>query len=253
MSQPPYPQQPGPEGQAPGYPTPGSTSPGYPPAGYEQQPGYQQPGYQQPGYQQSGYQQPGGQYPGYQNAPQPPSGYGVGGGGMPPPPPGWGAQPPQQAVGRPTTVTNAFYALVANLVLGLLAAVLIFANQDAYLDQALSEAGLDQGLASTSDIVDSAYRVGAIIGVVFVALWAMFLWFAWKGHNWARIVIWVFGGLSLFGIFGAFSSPVGIIVVLNVVSLLLTVAAVVLLALKPSNDWYRYQGDARRYGWPGRA
>ncbi len=172
---------------------------------------------------------------------------------MPPPPPGWGAQPPQQAVARPTTVTYALYALLANLVLGLVGSILIFANRDAYLDQALRDAGLDPSSSAASDVIGSAYTIGAIIGLVFVALWAMFLWFAWKGHNWARIVIWVLGGLSLFGIFAAFSSPVGLIVVLTVIQLLLILAAIVLLALKPSNEWYAYQGNARRYGWPGRA
>lgn len=172
---------------------------------------------------------------------------------MPPPPPGWGAPPPQHAVARPPTVTYAVYALIANMVLGLIGSILIFANQDLYLDQALRDAGLDPSSAATSDLVSSAYTIGAIVGLVFVALWGMFLWFAWKGHNWARIVIWVFGGLSLISAFTAFASPVGTVVALNAVSLLLTLAAVVLLALKPSNEWYSYQGNARRYGWPGRA
>jgi len=172
---------------------------------------------------------------------------------MPPQPVGWGAQPPQQPVSRPTTVTYALFALVANLLLGIIGSILIFANRDAYIEDALRDAGLDPSTVGGSDIVGSAYTFGAIIGLVFVALWALFMWFAWKGHNWARIVIWVLGGLSLFGIFTAFSSPVDSLVVLTVVQLLLTVAAIVLLALKPSNEWYSYQGNARTYGWPGRA
>ncbi len=218
-----------------------------------------QPG---PGDPNSGYSQPGGQYPGYQNAPPqggygagggmpaPPSGYGVGG-GMPPPPQGWGAQPPAQALARPTTVTYAIYALVANIVISLVSSVFIFTNRDAYIEDALRDAGLDPSSAAL--VSDSTFTVGAIIGLVFVALWAMVIWFAWKGHNWARIVIWVLGGLSLISAFASFGSPVGSVVALTVVGLLLTLAAVVLLALKPSHDWYRYQGDARRYGWPGRA
>ncbi len=221
-----------------------------------------QPG---PGDPNSGYPRPGGQFPGYQNAPPqggygagsgmpaPPSGYGVGG-GMPPPPQGWGAQPPPQVLARPATVTYAIYALVANIVIGLLSSIFIFANRDAYIEDALRDAGLDPSSASSvSSISDSAFTAGAIIGLFFVALWAMVIWFAWKGHNWARIVIWVLGGLSLISAFSAFGSPVGAVVALTVVGLLLTLAAVVLLALKPSHDWYRYQGDARKYGWPGRA
>jgi len=147
----------------------------------------------------------------------------------------------------------AFYALIANVMIGLLAAILIFTNQDAYIDDALRDAGVDPDSSTTSAVVDAAYTAGAIIGLVFVALWVLFLWFAWKGYNWARIVIWVLGGFSLLALFTAFSSPVGLIVVVNIIGLLLTGTAVVLLALKPSNDWYRYQSDARKYGWPGRA
>jgi hypothetical protein len=182
--------------------------------------------------------------------PAPPSGYGVGG-GMPPPPQGWGAQPPAQALARPTTVTYAIYALVANIVISLVSSVFIFTNRDAYIEDALRDAGLDPSSAAL--VSDSTFTVGAIIGLVFVALWAMVIWFAWKGHNWARIVIWVLGGLSLISAFAAFASPVGTVVALTVVGLLLTLAAVVLVALKPSHDWYRYQGDALKYGWPGRA
>jgi len=155
---------------------------------------------------------------------------------------------------RPTTVTYAIYALVLNIALGLVSSVLILSNLDAYIDAALRDAGADlDSAAAVAAVSDAAVRIGALIGVVFVAVWAMFIWFAWKGHSWARIVIWVLGGLSLFGVFGAFSSPLGAVVILNVVNLLLTLAAVALLALKPSNEWYRYQGDARRHGWPGRA
>lgn len=200
-----------------------------------------QPPYPQPS--ESGSQQPD-----YQNAPAPPTGYGVSG-GMPPPPPGSGVPAPQ-AVGRPTTVTYAIYALVANLVLGLLTTILIFANKDAYLDQALEDAGLDSSSASAADVANTAYSIGAVVGLIFVALWALVIWFAWKGYNWARIVIWVLGGLSLISVLGTFSSPVGLLVFVNVLALLLTAAAVVLLALKPSNEWFRYQGDARRHGWP---
>ncbi len=151
-------------------------------------------------------------------------------------------------------MTYAIYALVANLVIGLISSVFIFANRDAYIEQALRDAGLDPSSASSvSSVSGTAFTVGAVIGLIFVALWALVIWFAWKGHNWARIVIWVLGGLSLFSAFGAFSSPVGSVVALTVVSLMLTLTAVVLLALKPSNDWYRYQRDARKYNWPGRA
>ncbi len=171
---------------------------------------------------------------------------------MPPPPAGWG-QAPYFFFDRATTVIYSLAALVANMVLGLLSTILLFANKDAYLDEALRDAGLDPSSPAASSVSDAAFTVGAILGLVFVGVWGLFLWFAWKGHNWARIVIWVFGGLSLISAFAAFDSPVGSIIAVTVVQLLLTLTAVVLLALKPSNEWYSYQGNARTYGWPGRA
>lgn len=173
---------------------------------------------------------------------------------MPPPPPGSEA-PPQQPLERPTTVSYAIYALVANLMIGLISSVLGFANRNANIEQALRDAGLDPSSTSAVSSAETVFTVAValVIGLGFVALWALFIWFAWKGRDWARIAIWVLGGISLFSAFGAFSSPVGSVVALTVVSLLLTLTAVVLLALKPSNDWYRYQGDARKYNWPGRA
>ena len=67
------------------------------------------------------------------------------------------------------------------------------------------------------------------------------LFFAWKGRNWARIVLWVLGGLSvLFSLLGA-----GALGFLGILGLLLTIAGIVLLALKPSSDWYRAETQRR--------
>ena len=37
---------------------------------------------------------------------------------------------------------------------------------------------------------------GLVLGLVFTAVFALFVWFAWKGHNWSRIVLWVLAGLG---------------------------------------------------------
>lgn len=158
------------------------------------------------------------------------------------PDPGYPARP---ASARPTTVTYAFAALVINIALGLLAAILVFANHDAYIEQALRDTGREPGLASEVDVTSLASNV-AVIGLLFVALWVMVLGFAWNGRNWARIVIWILGGLDLIDVFGAFDSPIVLVVVLDVVNAVLVLAAVILLALTPSNDWYRHIGHVRR-------
>ena len=37
---------------------------------------------------------------------------------------------------------------------------------------------------------------------MLVVLHALFIWFAWRGRNWARIVLWVLGGLAVLAGFG---------------------------------------------------
>ncbi|MGI8653246.1 MAG: hypothetical protein ACR2I7_10675, partial [Geodermatophilaceae bacterium] len=92
-------------------------------------------------------------------------------GGMPSPQPGLGSQPPQHALARPTTVTYAVYALVATVLLGLIESILVFANANVYLDQALRDPGFNFPGGFASEVVGSTYRSSAIVGVVFVALW----------------------------------------------------------------------------------
>ena len=274
----PWSQTPGGGGQHPGW-----GSPGGPPSGGQQhgdqpsgaqppgqsyggQPSYGQPSYGQPSYgQPSGgqpsYGQPSGGQPSYGQPSggqpyggqpyggqpsyggQPYGGYGPGGyAPAPAAPSGWGAPAP---VERPRTVKAAIGAFAASLVLGLLSSVAVFVGTDALIEQQLAEAGVD----ASSDAIRAVLIVGAVIGLVFALLQAMFLWFAWQGHNWARIVLWVLGG---FGVLGGLLGPTqpqpGFLIALGLVQLVLTVAGIVLLALKPSNEWYRYRGWRRATG-----
>jgi hypothetical protein len=171
------------------------------------------------------------QYPGYVPAPSAPTGYGA---------------PPSME--RPTTVRAGIGAFVAGLVLGLIANIVVFADTDSLVAQARAAAG---GEALTDDAVRAALVIGAVVGLVFVALEVLFLWFAWQGRNWARIVLWVLGGLGVVsGLIGlaSGSSQSGFLSSLNVFQLLLAIAGVVLLALKPSNEWYKFRGWQRATG-----
>jgi hypothetical protein len=184
------------------------------------------------GQQPGGYGQP----PQYG---QPPPQYGQQ--GAYPPAPGYG-QPSGSTTPtpRPATVTYGVGAFLANTLLGLLSSIVVFANFDNYVDDAARSAGVDP------DAVRAGVMVGAVIGVVLLVAYLVLLWFAWQGRNWARIVLWVLGGLGLIsGIFGLGSNS-GIVAVIGVLQLLLLIAGIVLLALKPSNDWYRAEGQRRR-------
>jgi hypothetical protein len=221
------PQQGG-SGQQPPY--------GQPPYGEQQSYGQQQPYGQQAPYGQPQYGQP----PYGQQAP-----YGQQGWGYPAAP---GQQRPQQPpTPRPTTVTAGIGAFVLNVMLGLVSSLLTFANWDEVIDRATAQQDVDS--ESVREIAETGARIGAVIGLLFLAGYLVLLWFAWTGRNWARITIWVLAGLSLlFGVVGlAVGTDTGIpgSTVLSVLGLLLQAAGVVLLALRPSSAWYRAEGQRR--------
>jgi hypothetical protein len=150
---------------------------------------------------------------------------------------------------RPTTVRAGIGAFLATLILGLVGSIVTFADIDDLVTQELARSGTEVEL--TDDVIRSAILIGAVITLIFAALQLLFMWFAWKGHNWARIVLWVLGGLSvLSGLAGLSTGTAlgGFLTSLSVFQLLLTIAGIVLLALKPSSEWYRYRSWQRATG-----
>jgi hypothetical protein len=151
---------------------------------------------------------------------------------------------------RPTTVRAGIGALIANLVLGVIGSAVAFADLDSIIDQAMARAAVEN-TDLTEDVVRTGIVLGAVLGLVLIALNVLFLWFAWQGRNWARIVLWVLGGLSvlggLYGLTGD-TGQTGFLTSLSVFQLLLLIAGLVLLALPSSNEWYRYRGRLRATG-----
>ncbi|WNV75346.1 hypothetical protein [Geodermatophilus sp. DSM 44513] len=237
------PQQGQPPQEQPGWQAP-------PGQGWAQQPP-PDPGWQQPPAGQ-GWQAP---QQGWQAPPQgwqqgPPQGWQQG-----PPPYGYAAAPSapggyfsQEAPERPTTVRVGLGALIATLILGLIASLVQFSDVDGLVAEQVAVAN---DPAVTEDIVRVGVVVGSVIGLLVVALQALFIWLAWKGRNWARIVLCVLGGLSVvlglagLGVAGAGS---GFLDALSVFSLLLTLVGVVALLLRPSTEWYRAMTARRQVG-----
>jgi hypothetical protein len=225
-----------PQGQPPAYPPPGQPPQGHPPQGY---PPYGQP---PPGYPP--YGPPG---PGYLPAPAAPS--------------GWGPGAPQP-VERPVTVRAGLGALIAALVLYAVSQVVTLVNWRTLVASARAGASTS-GNANLPFDEESFMRTALGFGIALSAIgglaYLLFLWFAWKGHNWARIVLWVLSGLFFaFGLLGAtvsagsgIASPLPFVTALGWFQLLFLGAGIVLLGLKPSNDWYRYRGWLRATGQPG--
>ena len=193
-----------------------------------QQPPYGPPPYGYPPYGQHPY----GQHPYGQS----PYGY------APPAPVG----PPPEPKERPLTVRAGLGAFIASILLSLASLAFMVADWDTYLRQVMDQqAGLgdvDPGTVELAESMAETFAVAVVVlSLLFAALYLLFVWFAWTWHNWARIVLWVLGG---FGVVSGLSSLAvgGALPSMTVLAVFQTAAllvGVVLLALAPSNDWFR--------------
>jgi hypothetical protein len=167
---------------------------------------------------------------------------------------GWGPDAPRP-MERPVTVRAGVGAFLAALVLSAIGMVATVANWDQALDWALAQEDLtldDPSLDGmpVAEFAELALQMSIAFSVLVIVLESLFIWFAWKGRNWARIVLWVLGGLALLSVpFSATASgPLPFVTALTWFQIGLTFAGVVLLALKPSNDWYRFRKWQRSTG-----
>jgi hypothetical protein len=177
---------------------------------------------------------------------QPPQPYGQPHGYAPAPSaPGYGAPTPLE---RPITVRAGLGAFLGSLVLSVISTVVTFLNWPTITAALLAR--LHQELGSGADLqgaqagAELGARLGVAFGLVLAAVYALFVWFAWRGQNWARVVLWVLGGLGVLGGLAGLAtggSPLPFLTGLSFFQVLLLLAAIVLLALKPSNDWFRYR------------
>jgi hypothetical protein len=151
----------------------------------------------------------------------------------PPPPEGYGAAGPSRG-DKPASVNTAVNLIWANIALSVLSTVLTFVYLDSIVEQA-------SGGAVTEDAARSAAIVGAFIGLLIGAgLYLLLGIFIGKGRNWARIVYTILGALGIiFGLIGLVSggTPV-LMLVLSLVSVALTAAAIFLLWKPESSAWF---------------
>jgi hypothetical protein len=153
---------------------------------------------------------------------------------------------------RPTSVRAGLGAFIGSMVLSAVSQVVSLLNYQTILDWSFDNAGIATGADRDAALqaADVGAKIGIVVGFLFVAVYGLFLWFAWQGRNWARIVLWVLAGLGIVsGIAGlALGSPLPFLTALGGFQTLLLIAAVVFLALKPSNEWYRFRSWQRANG-----
>jgi hypothetical protein len=156
--------------------------------------------------------------------------------------------PPPEPQERPLTVRAGLGAFLASIALSAAGSLFAWANWDEFVDQALAQQPQVQESGFDMEAFSESFAIGFIVfGVAFTALHLLFVWFAWRGYNWARIVLWVLGGLGiiggLLGLTGvaAGGSPFPTMTALSLFSSLAVLVGVVLLARRPSNEWYAHE------------
>jgi hypothetical protein len=204
---------------------------------YGQQPYGQQP-YGQGQQGQSPYGQQYGQQPyGYQNAV--PGQYGYPGGQAP-----TGAKPT-----RPREVIIAFWLIIAAAAMTAIEMLTELSNLDGTMAAVLkdpsvlgeqggqfSDAELSQMMSGTAGVII------VITAVIAVGLYLLVAFGVKAGKNWARITGTVFAALSLLGLFNVWFGTLAV---------LLGIAAIVLLFLPASNQFFQAT-KAHKYGIYGR-
>jgi magnesium-transporting ATPase (P-type) len=158
-------------------------------------------------------------------------------------------------VEQPQTVRLGLGAVIASLILSLFAILYQLTDFDQLVSDTrtlLEQGGSIDRAQLTHDFVQTVVIAELILMVVFLALEGMFVWFAWQGRNWARIVLWVLTGLDVVLGLLTFSSTAvpGFLHGLSICRWVLSLAAVVLLTRKTANEWYRYRRWLRNGGRP---
>ncbi len=140
------------------------------------------------------------------------------------------------AVPPPPTVTRAVQVMFASAALGIVAVIVGFATKDSMREQILEN---DPDIEDIDTVVNVALAFSAVVGILFTALWILLAVMVRKGKNWARITTWVVAGLGLiFSLVALLDPPTALGAILTAITALLDIAVIVLLALRPSNEFF---------------
>jgi hypothetical protein len=141
-------------------------------------------------------------------------------------------------VAAPPEVNRVVQLMFLRVALGVLNTLLAFLSADSIKDSIRNN---DPSL--TQNQIDSAFAVAIgvtiFFGLIFAALYVLLAIQVRKGKNWARIVTWVLAGLGVIGgLFGLLGDGTGLEKGLGVIILLVDAAIIVLLAMKPANEYF---------------
>ncbi|HZZ97475.1 MAG TPA: hypothetical protein VFE19_10680 [Jatrophihabitantaceae bacterium] len=157
---------------------------------------------------------------------------------MPPAqPPGY--QPQQPKGPAPAPVVNAVRLMFVSVALSVIGLIVVFTTKD-QLRKAIHDH--DSGLTTkqVNDAVNIGLAIGAAIAIVLIVLYVLLAVQVRKAKQWARVVTWVLAGIGVLGSVSNLAQPdTALARILAVIQLVIYAAIIVLLALKPSNDYFR--------------
>ncbi|MDQ2748089.1 MAG: hypothetical protein M3Y44_00915 [Actinomycetota bacterium] len=151
-------------------------------------------------------------------------------------------EPPRGPVTRgpaPAPVGNAVRLMFVRAAMGVLSLIALLATKDTLRKEVLKK-NSGYSTQKLDDVVNAAVTIGIVIGLVFIVLYVLLALQVGKGKNWARIVTWVLAGLGVLSGLASFAQPEPALSrILGVIGLLIDIAIIVLLAQRPSNEYFR--------------
>lgn len=161
-----------------------------------------------------------------------------GGQGYPPMP----GEPPRGPMVRPPApppVVNAVRLMLVQAAFSVLGFVVLIATKDA-LKKAIAKKNTGYDAQKLTDVVNAAVAIGIVIALIVTVLYVLLALQVRKGKNWARIVTWVLSGLGVLSGLASLAQPeTALSRVLGLVGVLIDVAIIVLLAQRPSSQYFK--------------
>jgi nitrate reductase gamma subunit len=142
----------------------------------------------------------------------------------------------------PASVENAVRAMFARAALGIVGLIVLLATKST-LKERILEKNPSADAARVDTLLNSAVAIGTVVGLVFIVLYVLLALQVRKGKSWARIVTWVLAGLGVLGALASLVQPQPALSrVVSILAGLLDIAIIVLLAQRPSSEFFRRNG-----------
>ncbi|MDT4963039.1 MAG: hypothetical protein QOF87_2686 [Pseudonocardiales bacterium] len=139
----------------------------------------------------------------------------------------------------PAPVSNAVRLMFVQAGLSILGFIVLLATKDT-LRKEIFKKNTGYSAQKLDDVVNAAVTIGIVIGLIFTVLYILLALQVGKGKNWARIVTWVLASLGVLSGLAALAQPEPALSrILSIIGLLVDIAIIVLLAQRPSNEYFR--------------